>query len=102
MKNPEPMTVRDLFNAIAKLPFDTLVVVSRDAEGNGFNPVFGIDSGSFVQHRPGPYYRGGGDVVVTEADRKELELAGYDKEFIDGMIYKGDDAVPCVIIWPAD
>jgi hypothetical protein len=41
------MTVKELREALAELPDDLLVVVSRDAEGNGYSPASGISPGEY-------------------------------------------------------
>lgn len=37
------LTVRDLMNELHKLPKDSIVVLSSDAEGNSFHQLDGID-----------------------------------------------------------
>jgi hypothetical protein len=38
------MTIKDLKEAIQDLPDDMLVILQKDAEGNGYSPLAGADS----------------------------------------------------------
>lgn len=42
------MTVNELIKALGKLPPDAMVVMSRDAEGNGFSPLYEAAMGTYL------------------------------------------------------
>lgn len=72
-----PMTVTTLVALLKKLPGDLQVIVSKDAEGNGFSPVY--------EHSVGKY--------MAECDWS-------------GNFYAHDDddaeGEPCVVLWPTN
>lgn len=41
------MTVAELRNALDEFPDDAWVVMSKDAEGNGFSPAYELGSGTY-------------------------------------------------------
>lgn len=70
------MTVKDLKAAIANLPDTHQVILSRDAEGNGFSPA--------SDHECAEYY-------------PESEYFGYVSCADEGEINEN-----CVILWPTN
>jgi hypothetical protein len=69
------MKVKDLMHLLADMDGESLVIVQKDAEGNGFSPLQGVDHGHYDDD---PTY--GGD-VYNEA----LE-----------------DSTPCVVLYPVN
>lgn len=43
------MTVGELKKALEKVPDDRLVVCSRDAEGNGYSPLYEVDDDNICE-----------------------------------------------------
>lgn len=77
------VTVAKLRTLLADAPDDALVVMSKDAEGNGFSPFAEL---------------GGTDHYVAEsAWAGHLRDEEYDPDE-DGE----DGAVPCVVLWPTN
>lgn len=72
-------TVAELRSALAELPGDTLVVMSRDAEGNGFSPLAEVEVG--------------GHYIA------ESTWAG-DVPHPDD--YEEGTGVPCLTLWPVN
>jgi len=77
------MNVRELMEALSELPPDMLVVVSRDAEGNGFTPVHDIETAMYSK----------GEIGYSELT-PELEEQGYCEDDIMA------DGEPSVVLWP--
>lgn len=69
------MTVGELIDALKHVPGDRIIVMSSDAEGNGYSPLAGVDVLSF-------YVR-------------ESSWSGYLDEDDNN-----DDSIPCVVVWP--
>ena len=69
------MTKKDLIKQLAPFTDDTIIVLSRDSEGNGFNVL---------------------DEVISAFCTKS-----YPTE-VDMMMYKGEDKQPCAILYPTD
>jgi hypothetical protein len=86
------MTLAELRQQLAalNLPDDTLVVLAKDGEGNGFSPA--------VEAIPGMYLAEttwSGEHYLTEEQR----LAEDDP---DEYSAAPDDAVPAVFLWPTN
>jgi hypothetical protein len=81
------MNVRELREVLVGLDDDTLVVMSKDGEGNRYSPLDG--------YTPGELYRAestySGELVNNEG------TAVDDEDWDDGS-----DAVPCVVLWPVN
>lgn len=52
----EPMTVKDLKEAIASLPDDMEVHLSRDEEGNGYSPLYSYADDAYTNSHGDMYY----------------------------------------------
>ncbi len=70
------MTVKELIDALVEFGDDTLVVLAKDAEGNGFSPLAEYSGESYIAETS---YSG--------------ELADYEDEDQAG-------GVPAVVLWP--
>jgi hypothetical protein len=87
------VTLDELRTAIAKLdhlPGDTPVVMSKDAEGNGFSPLVEVDPGMYLAETT---YSG--EHYMTEEQRQAEPNPDEYSEAPDG-------AVPAVFLWPTN
>jgi len=73
----EGLTVGELIAVLEKMPADSLVVMSKDSEGNGYSPLRTVDAVRYV-----PTYTCAGEILDD----------GYDEP----------GAVPAVAFWPAN
>lgn len=84
------MTVQELREMLDGLPDNMLVVLQKDAEGNGYSPLSGVDSVNCVYRAESTFGGKVGYAVLTE----ELAKAGYDADDVFG------DGVLCVVFCP--
>lgn len=80
------MKVQDLRTALEGVPDDTVVVVSRDAEGNGFSPLHDAEVGM-------KYDKANGEIGFGELTPSQMEDGFTDEDLMDD----GQDAV---VLWP--
>jgi hypothetical protein len=71
------MKVAELIAKLQGMPQDSIVVLQKDAEGNGYSPLSGVD--------PNSTYVAKEDMVYSPVDR----AGGY-----------GEGGVPCVVLYP--
>jgi hypothetical protein len=83
IKTDHYISVAKLRELLADEPDDALVVMSKDAEGNGFSPFLEIGSGEHY--------------VADSSYSGELREEEYDPAE-DGP----DGAVPCIVLWSAN
>jgi|WetSurMetagenome_2_1015567.scaffolds.fasta_scaffold15150_2 hypothetical protein len=76
------MTVRQLIKELQKLPQNRQVILQKDAEGNGYSPLAGVDDNASYN---------GEDVLLQKI--KE----GYDDEDVGK---REDGFHPCVVLFP--
>jgi len=86
------MTLAQLREALAALdlPDDTLVVLAKDAEGNGHSPLVEAEHAMYLAESTWS-----GERYLTEAQR-QAEAAP------DEWSEAPDDAVPAVFLWPTN
>ncbi|MEV7975382.1 hypothetical protein [Streptomyces sp. NPDC086519] len=72
------------------LPDDTIVILAKDAEGNGHSPLVEVDPGMYLADASWS-----GERYLTEAQR----MAETDP---DDWSQAPDDAVPAVFLWPTN
>jgi hypothetical protein len=86
------MTLAELREALAALdlPDDTLVVLAKNAEGNGHSPLVEAEHAMYLAESTWS-----GERYLTEAQR----LAETDP---DEYSEAPDDAVPAVFLWPTN
>lgn len=84
------LTVADLQAALATLPSDTLVVLAKDAEGNGFSPLVSALPAMYAAETTWS-----GEWYPTEEQR----LAEDDP---DDYSPAPDNAVPALFLWPVN
>lgn len=80
------MNVAELRAALADVPSDHVVVLSRDPEGNGYSLLDDVQQNSVYD---------GGDVFVF-ALTPELHALGFSVEDVAAA----DQGVRCVVLWP--
>lgn len=88
-----PMDLATLRAEIAKLdhlPGDTLIVMSKDGEGNGFSPLADLDEAMYDAESTWA-----GDRYLSDADR---EATGEPNEYSEAP----ESAVPAVFLWPTN
>lgn len=78
------MNAQELIDILKEYPPDTLVVMSKDGEGNGFSPLDSHGDGFYVADST---YSG-------ELFEDENEFAEYADEV--------DEAVKVIVLWPAN
>ncbi len=86
------MTVGQLKKILADVPDNLLVILQKDAEGNGYGPLSGVESTNSV-FAEGEY---GDEEVYFKKLTGALKSQGYTEE----DIYQGTDGIDCVVLWP--
>lgn len=82
---------RLIMEDLQRLPGSTLVVLSRDPEGNGFSPMEGYNFGRYAPQDP--------QSTVGEVYPMPDELA-RDPELRGLYPTIPEDATPAVVLWP--
>jgi hypothetical protein len=85
-----PMTVADLQAALATLPSNTLVVLAKDGEGNGFSPLTEAQNALYAADSTWS-----GEHYMTDEQR---HATGEPAEYSQAP----DDAVPALFLWPTN
>ncbi len=86
------MNVAELKEVLMGLPDDTLVVLSRDAEGNSHSPLASYWNGHYIAESP---WAG---ELWSEEDEREWD--SHIPE--DAEVPVPVEAVPCVVLWPTN
>jgi hypothetical protein len=84
-----PLTAGELREILAEVPADRLVVLSRDAEGNGYSPAYGFSHGMYVDQTG----------TVGEVHPTPEELA-KDAELRDLFGATPESAVLSLVLYP--
>ena len=86
------MTLTELRAALdaLNLPDDTIVVLAKDAEGNGHSPLVAADPAMYLAETTWS-----GDRYLTEEQRRA-------EDDPDDYSAAPDDAVPAVFLWPVN
>lgn len=82
------MTVGELIELLSKVPTNAIVVLSRDEEGNAFNPLWKTEAGLRFSHETGEI----GYIDITPSMRS----VGFSEEDMMGP----DEGDECVVLWP--
>ena len=82
------MKVRDLIEALSKLDPDLLVVLARDAGGNGYGKLGYIDDNSVINSE-------------NEVHLHHLTPDLEEQEYTEEDVYSGTDATRCVVLSPS-
>lgn len=86
-------TAKELIAALSELDPDTIVIQSRDAEGNGYSPTYETSTGFY---RPYNTYSGEFCQPLDDEDRASGRFTEEDE-------YEPQDGdVPCVCLWPTN
>ena len=86
------MTVRELIAELSAMDPDRLVVLQKDAEGNGYSPLVGCDDNAGYM-ADSTWAGEVGRQRLTKVDRE----IGYGDEDLCSK-----DAVPCVVLFPVN
>ena len=86
------MNVKELRDALAGLPDDMPVILQKDAEGNGYSPLYGVDgeNAAYVAR------------TTWDGEVKRRRLSDEDRAagFCDEDV--STDGAPCVVLWPVN
>lgn len=92
------MKVRELMDMLANVDPETLVVMSKDGEGNGHSPLSDLSNGVYIADNTWS-----GELRLNIVDREAIELevgTRYsDEDFAEAGV---DGAVACVCLWPTN
>ncbi len=77
-------TVKELIEILSSLPEDSVVVLQKDSEGNGYSPLAGGEAAKYL-----PETTCNGEVPCSE----DIEGGEYEEEDIAKMLN-------CVVLWP--
>lgn len=83
-------SLRDALAKLDHLPGDTLIVLAKDGEGNGFSPLADLDEAMY--DADSTY---SGDRYLSDADR---EATGQPDEYSEAP----ESAVAAVFLWPTN
>lgn len=86
------MKVRELIEALRGMDPERPVILQKDAEGNGYSPLEGVDDNTAYSPRStwsGNVWK----IKLSEEDRE----AGYSDEDL-----APDEALPCVVLYPVN
>jgi hypothetical protein len=86
------MTRQELQEKLNEFPADAVIVLSKDAEGNGYSPLADSSESIYV-----PDTTWAGEIYLTELT-DELRQMGYG----EGDLYHGDDGQRAVVLWPTN
>jgi hypothetical protein len=81
------LTVKEVLEQLSKMDPKRVVIMARDAEGNGFKPLHKIATGAYNKHD---------DEIGLETLTPELQGRG----FTQADVMKGGK--PALILWPED
>ena len=89
------MTVKELLEELKDVPEDTLVVMSRDAEGNGHSPLSDVGDSMYLAESTWS-----GEVKMrADALTDEMRKAGYSE---DDCGTEEDGYIPAIVLWPTN
>lgn len=86
------MTVAELIAELIKMDPTRIVVLQKDAEGNGYSPLAGANDNAAYEQETKWF----GQVKRQRLSAEDKER-GYTKADICGK-----DAIPCVVLWPVN
>lgn len=84
------MKVKELIEQLRKCDPESIVILQKDSEGNGYSPIAGVDSDDLKYVKETSY---SGEVKYSKLTR-EMEEAGYSEE---DLATDGED---CVVLFP--
>lgn len=83
------MTVKQLKNKLENLNDNDIVVMSKDAEGNGFSPLADLSEGSYEADSTWS-----GEVGLRKLT-PDLRKQGYSEEDLNNGVW-------CITLWPVN
>lgn len=86
------MNAGELIAVLSEVHPETIVVMSRDSEGNGYSPLSEADDSSAYLADT----TWSGDIAIRELD-DDLRAQGFTEKDV-----AGEDHVPCVVLWPVN
>lgn len=86
------MTVAELIAELSTMDQDRVVIIQKDAEGNGYSPLAGADDNAGYTAEA-TWYGEVGRQRLSDQDR----ASGYGDEDLCGP-----DAQPCVVLYPVN
>lgn len=89
-------TVGELREELKNLPADMLVILQKDAEGNGYSPLSGVHLG----YRYTPDSAHSGDVTTLEDCADQAAEEGLEDCAHDGCWW--DTGVDCLVLGPVN
>ncbi len=89
MREDGLLTVEGLITILGRFDPERIVIMSKDAEGNGFSPLSEITMAAYI-----PVSSWGGEIGLEEITELE-ELAGHDESSLFSS-----DGIPCIILEP--
>lgn len=93
IKTDHMMTVADLIERLQNCNPEAFVVMSKDAEGNGYSPLSGAYEEIYV-----PDSTWSGETYPGRELTDELKEDGYEEE----DVYDGPDALDAVVLSPVN
>jgi hypothetical protein len=84
------MKIKDLIKELSELNQELEIIVSRDAEGNGYSPMY-----SFYQAKYHPNNDWSGEII-------DVELNSNDKEYLEYADEIKDECIDCVVFTPSN
>jgi hypothetical protein len=106
------MNVRELIAELQNIDPDIIVVLQKDAEGNGYSPLSGITEAWYFAESTwaGEVYSSPPTAEEDQADEGgDVEADDDTEQTDDGEFDEGDDdaaapegSVPCVVFWPVN
>ncbi len=87
------MKLKELKEIIKNMDDESIVILQKDGEGNGYSPLEGVDDSS--NYRADSTWSG---KVGYKYLTRELREQGYS----DGDIVSGDGAEPAIIFYPVN
>lgn len=87
------MTVGELKKELEGVPEDTIVVMSRDGEGNSYSPLYDVNDN--YNYLPDSTYSG--EIGLRELTEDDISM-GYDEE----DLMDDEDAIPALVLWPTN
>jgi len=79
-------TVKELIETLSELPEDSVVILQKDSEGNGYSPLAGLEAAKYI---PGTTCNG--EVPCNE----DIESGELEEEDVAKML-------DCVVLWPTN
>jgi hypothetical protein len=87
------MNKKELIDALKDIPDNTIIVLSKDSEGNSYSPLANVESMMYTADS-----KWSGEIHLPELTDELIEQ-GYSEEDIRTV---DDGAIPCIVLWPTN